>query len=309
MDYKGNKVVQLIDGGTMYDIKIDFDSGVVIRLQDKKMAPIMHLQDNVIYTDEKRKSAIVFDEKFALSGDIDEGNLVYAQPMSIWHMPKNKALFFEVAKNACTSVLSRIYETNWQRWWSPRISAKNLIWPITLKYKGYYKHKMLITKTEYYQRVDEFAEYTKFLIYDDPLKRFLRMANNKYISLDVIASNIQPPYGKNPNDYIDKLLLAIKLDTLNSYFWDQHIVPITLSGKDYLEDLTDICYLKDLDSFMLEKFGMTLKRYNVMPSEKKIFTVESLLPRQIERIKELYKEDYELPQKYKEKFYKPSNKG
>ena len=62
-------------------------------------------------------------------------------------------------------------------------------------------------------------------------------------------------------------------------------------------------YLKDVSIYLKEKFGWTLGRHNAMPKEKKPIHRDMLQPYQLERIKEIYKEDYLIPIKYKDKFY------
>lgn len=301
------KDVLLIDRGFSVKVRIDFKNMTFTRLQDKLSAKIERVDGNVFYLagiNPEIKNAVAFDDKFAIIAKVDAHNLVYAQPMGIWTMPKHKTIFFEVAKNACTSIVSEIYRSNWKKWWSPDVTEEFTVWNAMNWKNSYFKHRMMLSVTEYAEKKEQYKDHMKFLVYDEPLKRFIRMLNNKYIKHHTIASSVQPPYDKNINDYVDKVILATQLDVLNSHFWDQHLAPITLNGKDFLDDITYFVHLKDLNSFMKDKFDIEMNRYNAMPLSKKVVTEEILLPRQIEKIKEIYKEDYALTKKYQDKFYK-----
>ena len=304
-----NKIVKLLDNGKYLDIEIDFKNQIVIRLQDMQTARILRIEKNIIYVlgkNPEMQSVIVFDDKYAVCGTINKRNLFYNQPMNIWIGHKNKLIYYEVAKNACTSIASSIYTNNWKTLFSPKITEKRSVWDCLFWRNHKLKIKYLFINPVYRNNIHKYKDYTKFLVYDDPLDRFIRMMNNKHINHHAIASMIFPPYKKNIHDFIDQCILVTQLNCLNSYEWDQHLVPITQSGAMYIDDVTDFVYLKDIASFVKEKFGWTLGRHNAMPKERKPITRETLLPYQIEKIKEIYKKDYEIPIKYKDKFYTPN---
>lgn len=299
------KSLKLFSNNLSSTVQIDFDKQEVIF--ENRIAKIDKVVNNVIYIDNelKKKEAIVFDDNYAISGIIDEPNLFHFQPMSIWLMPKSKALFFEVAKNACTSVLSSIYLSNWKKWYTPNLSLNKsrAIWNLLGWNNDYFRKRMLVPNKKYVQNQILYSDYIKFLVYNDPLDRFLSMANNKYIEHPTSASAIKPPYDSNIHDFIDKLLLVVQLDCLNTIAWDQHLAPITLNGACYLDDITHFVYLEDLDVFMKDMFDITVPHHNVMPKDKKCISKETLLPRQLEKIQEIYKRDYDIPLLYKDKFY------
>ena len=126
-----NKIVKLLDNGKYLDIEIDFKNQIVIRLQDMQTARILRIEKNIIYVlgkNPEMQSVIVFDDKYAVCGTINKRNLFYNQPMNIWIGHKNKLIYYEVAKNACTSIASSIYTNNWKTLFSPKITEKRSVW-------------------------------------------------------------------------------------------------------------------------------------------------------------------------------------
>ncbi len=301
------KEVILFVGSKSFEILIDFDENKIYKSDGSKLFNIAKVDNNIIYLEKHslgNNLVLAFDNKFAFLSTLDSPYLVFFQPMSIWEMPTHKALFFEVAKNACTSVLTNIYLSEWKQPWSPSVTSDFSIWDVLFWQNHYFRTKMLVTKQDYLMNCEKFSHYIKFLVYDDPVKRFLRMANNKYIEHHEIASSLKFPYDKNISDFIDKLLLIIQLDCLNTKSWDQHLAPISLIGKSYLDDITDFVYLSDLDSFFLKKFNIHLPRLNAMPSDKKYINENSLQTYQLVKIKEIYSADYLIPIKYEDKFFR-----
>ena len=302
------KKVKLLDNGSLLDILIDVDNHRVIRAIDNKCAKILKVENNVLYVagvNPNIANVIVYDDKFAVAGSLNNRNIFYSQPLEIWRADKSKALYYEIAKNACSSIVSALYKSNWKRWWSPAVTSKRSIWDVMLWHKAYFRRKHIIADYPKEKLSERFSNYTRFLVYDDPLKRFLRALNNKYIEHHNIASIVRPPYDENIYDFIDKVILVTQLDCLNERNWDQHLAPVSLNAGAYLDDITDFVYLADLNQFMEEKLKLKIGRHNVMPKEKKPVSEEMLLPYQIERIKGIYAKDYEIPQKYADKFYKP----
>lgn len=301
------KRVKLIDNGKYNDIEIDFQRNIVVRLQDLQYAKIKGIKNNIIYVEgsSQQQSVIIFDDKFAVCGTIDKRNLFYNQPMNVWIGHKSKLIYYEVAKNACTSIASCIYSSNWKTLFSPKITDKVSVWDCLSKNNHALKIKHLFINPVYRNNIHKYPHYTKFLVYDDPVDRFIRMLNNKHINHHSIASMIMPPYSNDIHEFIDMCILVTQLNVLNTHAWDQHLVPITQNGAMYINDVTDFVYLKDVSVFLKEKFNLTLGRHNAMPKEKKLISREVLLPYQLEKIQEIYKDDYQIPIKYKDKFFSP----
>ena len=303
------KKVKLIDSDKYTDVIIDFEKMLLIRATDNLAAKIFKIVKNILYLDPdnlKEQKVIVFDDKFAVFGITNKRILYYHQPMNIWIAPKFKAIYYEVAKNACTSIASSFYNKNWKTFFSPKITKNRSVWDCLFWKNHSLKLKYLFINPIYRKDIDKYKDYTKFLVYDDPIDRFLRALNNKYINHPTIASIVKPPYSENIHDFIDLCILTTQLTCLNHYQWDQHLVPIMQSAAMYINDVEDFVYLKDISTYMKKKFNLSVGRHNAMPKEKKPIHREMLLPYQIERIKEIYKKDYEIPTIYKNKFYVPN---
>ncbi len=59
-----------------------------------------------------------------------------------------------------------------------------------------------------------------FMVYDNPVDRFVRMLNNKYTRQNFILSSLKPSYDTDLNEFIDKSILLAKLNSMNMYKWD-----------------------------------------------------------------------------------------
>ena len=240
----------------------------------------------------------VHDEKYCAYDLWQKNYLYYTQPVRFIRMPKYNSLFCDIAKNACTTVVSEIYNNCFKYFWEQKIKTNQLIWEKHKYHKRY--HKIIYSIENYFNEKKSFN--TKFFIYDDPLKRFIRALNDKYIGHRWIISNLTEPYDTKCQDYISKFILLTRLNLLNKDSWDQHIVPISILLDGLIPEFTDIVEIKDLEKFMVEKFKIKPKRYHV--SDKRIITQDLLTQQHINDIKNIYKEDYEIPVKYADKFYK-----
>lgn len=220
--------------------------------------------------------------------------------MGFWKIPPFNALFSEVSKNACSTVVSEIYNNYFRSETDYIIDTKDWVWDFL------FKHPQI--RTQMNLSVNEFlADKSKdyniiFMVYDNPVNRFVRMLNNKYTSQNFILSSLMPPYDTDLKEFIDKSILLAKLNSMNIYKWDQHVVPISTYHKNILEHITDFVDIKNLDIFMEEKFNISPKHFYV--SKDRIITKELLTSKQILEIEDLYKEDLQIPKKFGSKFYK-----
>ena len=253
-----------------------------------------------------RLYTFVHDNKYCALGTWQNAAMQYHyNHLGLCKIPKNNSLFAEVSKNACTTIITEIYNHFFKSEYEENITAdKGLIWQYKPFHIKRYRYMTLPLNIflEQMQTPDKFKYNTIFLIYDDPLKRFVRALNDKYIQHHEILSYLTPPYDKNIEDYIDKAILLTRLDLLNSNKWDQHIVPITTYHKNILPYVTDIVFLKDLDRFMKERFNINPTQHNV--SKEKIITIKNLNNKQIETLKKIYQDDYTIPEVYSDKIYK-----
>lgn len=271
-------------------------TGETIRL------PIIgQLSDYLYYFElQNRAMTLIHDGKFAASDIRGENILNHNNSnMGFWELPPYNALFLEVSKNACSTVVSEIYNNFYIKKGEVKLTTQDWIWDF-LQNRNELRNEMNISVEKFLENENRYK--TIFLVYDDPLKRFVRCLNNKYTKQHRILSVLQPPYDKNISEFIDKAILLSRLNTLNISKWDQHVTPITVYHKNTLPYVTDIVRIEDLDNFMYEKFNIKPEHYYV--SKEKVIRPEHLNETQIKWIKELYKNDYKIPEIYADKFWK-----
>lgn len=243
----------------------------------------------------------VHDEKYC-AYDFWQSNLLdYHTNAWFIKIPKHDSLFCDISKNACTTIISEIYNNYYLKSGEKAISTDEFAWK-NLSFLNCFMDKMKYETDKYFSKKKKFS--TIFFIYDDPIKRFVRVLNYKYNNTNEnrVLSSLAEPYDDVLQDYISKFILLTRLNLLNVSAWDQHIVPISLWTKNIISEITDIVLIEDIQKFMIEKFDITPKRYNV--SNKKTITQNILTQKHLSDIKTIYKEDFEIPIKYADKIYK-----
>lgn len=154
----------------------------------------------------------------------------------------------------------------------------------------------------------KYDNYTKFIVFRDPLSRFISLCN---FAVNNRGGNLAKPYtdaiidkAANKEQFINLMILLAKLNSLvsNGKLKDQHFSP----QYDEIKSVTKLNYvvmLPDLQKFFIEKFGVTADICN--ESKIKIFSKDDLKDYQLQRIKDIYKDDFELLNRFT--FYKPKN--
>lgn len=247
----------------------------------------------------------IHDGKFCIFAPFGQANMAYDyHHMGFWKIPEYNSLFCEVSKNGCSTVVSEICNNFYSNFLDKLYTPEdNWVWGE----EGVFSKPDLYKAMNYSFTDFFFNENGKdfeniFLVYDDPIKRFVRAMNDKYTKHHEILTFLEPPYSENLSDFIDQFILFTKLNLLNPYSWDQHIVPISKYHKEVLPYITNFVDLNNLNLFLKDKFNIDAKRYYA--SKDKIITSEKLSQVQIDKIKEIYKEDYQIPELYKAKFYR-----
>lgn len=249
-----------------------------------------------------KKIKFTHDSRFCISS-IEIGFMSFKRGHYLWWMPNLNAVFAEVSKNACSSVLTTIIKRfsksdNKIDENSPHVS----LWSYISSSRRA-NVVQVIGRSTFHKGLHN----TIFLVYDDPVDRFLRAVNDKLLGHNAVASILVSPKNfdkKSLSDFMDKMILVTRIDLTNKYGWDQHLAPITTGfPADVISRVTDFVYLRDLDRFMLEKFKIKQGHFHVT-KKKKPFTRDMLTERQLMEIKKLYKKDYEIPKKYSERFFK-----
>lgn len=288
-----------------FQLLVDTSASVAVRLADMKKFEIIGESNNILYVNIpnlKGKTAIIHDENFGILSQIDIQSMHYFQGPSFYPVYQKNIVYFDSPKNASTSIVSEIYNYFWKTPDQPIVTGEKEWFEIWIKLNK--MKSFLLKKEDYAITKSFFSNWKKFTVYEDPIKRFLSAVNDKISGHVGIASTIPcPKLNDDISKFLDKMILAVQMQTLNSCGYDQHIVPLSLYLKDFMDDITDFVWLKDVDDFMLENMNIKPKHYHVL-KEKKI-TSEMLTEKQLSRLKELYKDDYQIQEKYRDKFYTP----
>lgn len=242
----------------------------------------------------------VHDGKYCAYDLWQKNYLVYNQEAWFIKMPKYNSLFCDISKNACTTVTSEIYNNCFRYFWERKVKTSEFIW-----HKNKFNQRFHKIKYETNNYFNENKSWnTIFFIYDDPIKRFVRVLNYKYCkgNNNEILSSINEPFDTNLQIFISKFILLTRLNLLNEKTFDQHIAPISTWIKDIENEFTDVVEIENLEKFMFDKFRIKPKRYNV--SMKRLITISDLTQEHINDIKNIYKEDYQIPIKFADKLYK-----
>lgn len=210
---------------------------------------------------------------------------------------KNNLYFLSIAKNACSTLKYLAYNIN-----------NDVI------YNEHYDNLHNIVRPwgcNYCWNLESFIKPENsivFTIYRDPVERFLSAyINMKKGGMKYTNYIIQQFNGnKTFDDFLDYAKYEfINIDKDHYYDFDEHFRP-----QSFYYNYDDIDYLvkiEDLDSFLQKYLGDDYNKYykkkqNVCNVYKNEFLNE-INENHINQIKELYKEDYLILEKYKDKLY------
>lgn len=140
----------------------------------------------------------------------------------------------------------------------------------------------------------EYRDYRKFLIWNDPVERFLIYGNYLYVqNLPMPVPYLQ--FGENDKkSYIEKIIKYYEciLSPDNRAPQDEHVMkqcdvnPISIIAKG----LDDVVMLCDLNEYMRLELDSAPEQSNI--SKIREITRSDFSADQLKRIKELYQEDY-----------------
>lgn len=299
-----NNTYKLINSDN--SIKVDLNKNQILLCETNTYSRIIKRENNVLYISDKSSdflaSILIFNQS-ALLWEQDKPILAHQFDFSgsaIYKIPQHKTLFFKIPKNACSTIVSECYNRFYKKWYEPKCTTEQWIFRDILP-KINYRNNFEIIKQEYEFIKDEYKDWKKFLVFDDPLKRFLRLLNHKYMQPDVnIASIIKPQH--NIERYIDEMILIAQADNLNTRYHDTHLTSIVNIWEEFLDEIDAFVNLQDLDNFIKDQFNFYPKRF-LETKNKKPISQADLTEKQLEQVKIIFEKDYEIPKIYKEKFY------
>lgn len=287
-------------------ITIDFEKNQIQLDATNSYGKIQKKENNIIYisdTNSDFSASVLFFNKSALLWERNKPVLTHHYDLSgsaVYKIPNFKTLFFKVPKNACSTVVSECYNRFYKKWYEPKCSTSQWIFKDVFP-KINYRSEFEIIKQEYALTSDEYKTWKKFLVYDEPVKRFVRLLNHKYMQPDINIASIVTPQ-ENIQQYIDEMILTAQADNLNSRYHDTHLTSISNIWGDFLDEIDIFVNLKDLDNFIREEFNFYPKRFLETKGKKPILQSD-LTEKQLAQIKTIFEKDYKIPQIYNDKFY------
>ena len=195
---------------------------------------------------------------------------------------KRKFMFLSVSKVASTSLKTLLYEEEFGRPFEPRQGVD------IHAYWGFRARKGRMIRREDRETWRGYADYLRFAVYRDPVDRLVSTYHSKVL----YAPKPHPFYTRHrleglPLDpFLDVVDEVLRIDTPEHI--DEHLRP---QRRCYApEDVDVIVPIEHLPEFLRRSFGIER-----VPSEN-VVTAPKFAPTsaQIERSKDLYREDYAI---------------
>lgn len=187
---------------------------------------------------------------------------------------KLKFISFIISKNGCSSILktSMVHDGTYDT-----IQDHSFIW----NNPQYCFEKNVIQNIA---KCHAYPDYIKFVVLEDPFKRFLRWLNwswkNKY--------NKYYNFNLSKEDFIKEHLWSLPYITRELVCCDEHVI----QQEKYFEHIRKegfeplVVQLSDLPIFFKNQFGVELIKNNVSSPSERIFTKEDFTE---DQLKEIYK--------------------
>lgn len=205
-----------------------------------------------------------------------------------------------IAKSGCSSIASTFYrqanpnvDPFW-RPWNPKSHRDELE-----------RCKIRIESKD----EDKYNTYKKFICLRDPISRFISIVNFAYSPTDWIGFpfNFRYRYSEDPETFIN-IIIAIcrginRMD--NIYYRDEHFMTQSDQIRDLDIDNIEFVNLKDLKLYFNKEFDIDNRIVN--KSKEKFITEEDLTEDHIKQIKDIFKKDFDLWDKVKDRFWKPKD--
>ena len=196
-------------------------------------------------------------------------------------------MFLSISKNACSSLKSLIYRIDYgEDFVMKNNSGIHEFW-------GFQAKKDRIIDVRDKKELANYPDYIKFVVYRDPVDRFVSVYHNKVIDspkphVFYVTHKLE---GLSFEAFLDKSKDI--LDVKDPLHIDEHMRPQSNYFKP--TDVDYIVRLEDLNAFLKEKFNIERT-----PHENKV-TAEKTIPTaaQVNHIKRLYRKDYAIIPNYR----------
>jgi hypothetical protein len=205
---------------------------------------------------------------------------------------KKKFMFLSVSKNACSSLKSILYRVEYGHEFVPGRSGNRGVH----HFWNYSPYRGRGTKIDRGNKsmLSRYPDYLRFVVYRDPVDRFMSLYHNKVL---------WPPH---PHFYYTEMRLeGLALDPFldvveealqirNPLYIDEHMRPQARCCTR--EDVDYIVPIKSLTDFLRDKLDVAYMPQRNQHQGVKIVPTQT----QVERIRALYREDYDIVPNYPE---------
>lgn len=227
--------------------------------------------------------------------------LYYGVINAVKHIP-SKTLWWTIARNGCSSQLVSL-ATDQGATCFKDLGTPQHVW-------GPKAHPYLLSNMEYAKDVYSWDEYRHVIVYQDPIRRFVRLVNYAYTAgLPYVVYKTVPARLRSivqqPPAVIDQMLAIASVNARNrSAAYEQHYWPqrhhFALAPK-----IDTVVWLDDVDHYMEHVLRIEPKHANV---ENKITVTKDMFsPRQMAIAEEIYGPCRQIEVNYKDKFYDPKS--
>lgn len=194
----------------------------------------------------------------------------------------HKFLFLAIAKNASTTMKNLIFELNEGREF--RSTDGSTVHDVL----GYAPAPERVIDRRDRAQLAAFSDYTRFVVYRDPVERLMSTYNDK-----ATASTVPHRFFQEHGLIglgLDPFLVAVEdiLEQHDPLLIDEHLRPQYLSYSPADVDL--IVAIEELNSFLWERFGIRQRDRQNTGSSDRVHPNDS----QQRRIRSLYRNDYSI---------------
>ena len=228
--------------------------------------------------------------------------LRYGEINAVKHIP-SKTLWWTIARNGCSSQLASLAIDQGATCFENRLGTPTQVW-------GGKARPYLISNFEYAKDVHNWTEFKHVIVYQDPVRRFVRLVNYAFTAgLPYVVYHTVPHRLRmlvtSPSMVIDQMLATASVDARNTTAaYEQHYWPqrnhFALAPK-----IDTVVRLDDVDHYMKNVLHIEPVHANI--ENNIVVTEETFSPHQMELAEDIYGPCRQIEVDYKDKFYDPES--
>lgn len=225
--------------------------------------------------------------------------LPYGELNAVKHIP-SKTIWWTIARNGCSSQLVSLAMDQGATCFNDLGTPSNVWGPKARPY--------MLSNMEYAKDVHNWAGYKHVIVYQDPVRRFVRLVNYAFTAgLPYVVYHTVPHRLRSivtyPSVIIDQMLATASVNARNlSTGYEQHYWP-QRNHFALAPSIDTVVRLDDVDHYMRNVMHIKPNHANI--ENKIVVTQETFSPQQLEIAEEIYGPCRQLEVTYKDKFYNP----